>query len=147
MFSITIVWLNIKIVIKHINVYFVAKTLKCVSVHFVPNLFVSKQYNHTHVHFVANSSDSIKAMLLIIKSKHIWLNCKWFVQRFKKIVKVQYFSFQFSILIKSSQNKKDQKKFQVDSFLCLFLQLAAEKKTPKTVHLEFFLALLILKRL
>ena len=43
--------MTVKFFIKHINVYFVAKTLKCVSVHFVPNLFVSKHYNHTHVHF------------------------------------------------------------------------------------------------
>ena len=39
---------------------------------------------------------------------------------------------------KSSQNKKGQTIFQVHSFRCLFLQLAAEKKTPKTVHLEIF---------
>ena len=44
----------------------------------------------------------------------------------------------FILLIKSSQNKKGQKNFQVHSFRCLFLQLAAEKKTPKTVHLENF---------
>ena len=44
----------------------------------------------------------------------------------------------FIVLLKSSQNKKGQKNFQVHSFRCLFLQLAAEKKTPKTVHLEFF---------
>ena len=61
--------MTVKFFIKHINVYFVAKTLKCVSVHFVPNLFLSKHYNHTHVHFVANSSDSIKALLLILNSK------------------------------------------------------------------------------
>ena len=66
----------VKVVIKHINVYLIAKTLKYVSVHFVPNLFVSKHYNHTHVHFVANNSDSIKALLLILKSKYTWLNCK-----------------------------------------------------------------------
>ena len=66
----------VKVVIKHINVYFVGKTLKYVSVHFVPNLSVSKHYNHTHVHFVANRSDSIKALLLILKSKYTWLNCK-----------------------------------------------------------------------
>ena len=35
------------------------------------------------------------------------------------------------ILIKSSQNKMGQKDFQVHSFWYLFLQLAAEKKTPK----------------
>ena len=64
-----------KVVIKHVNVYFVAKTLIYVSVHFVPNLIVSKHYNHTHVHFVANSSDCIKALLLILKSKYTWLNC------------------------------------------------------------------------
>ena len=40
--------------------------------------------------------------------------------------------------LKLSQNKKGQKNFQVHSFQCLFLQLAAEKKTPKTVHLENF---------
>ena len=52
------------------------------------------------------------------------------------------------LLLKSSQNKKGQKFFfQVHSFWCLFLQLAVEKKTPKTVHLEIFSALLILKRL
>ena len=44
--------------------------------------------------------------------------------------------FVFWFLVKSSQNKMDQKNFQVHSFRCLFLQLAAEKKTPKTVHLE-----------
>ena len=33
------------------------------------------------------------------------------------------------ILIKLSQNKKGQNIFQVHSFRCLFLQLAAEKKT------------------
>ena len=32
-------------------------------------------------------------------------------------------------------------------FSVSFLQLAVEKKTPKMVHLEIFLALLILKRL
>ena len=39
------------------------------------------------------------------------------------------------MLLKSSQNKKGQI-FQVHSFRRLFLQLAAEKKTPKIVHLE-----------
>ena len=39
------------------------------------------------------------------------------------------------------------KNFPDAQFRCLFLQLAAEKKTPKTVQLEFFLVLLILKRL
>ena len=38
--------------------------------------------------------------------------------------------------LKSSQNKKGQKNLQVHSSRCLFLQLAAEKKTPKPVHLE-----------
>ena len=38
----------------------------------------------------------------------------------------------------SSQNEKGQNIFQVHSFRCLFLQLAAEKKTPKTVHRKFF---------
>ena len=49
--------------------------------------------------------------------------------------------------LKPFQNEKDQNIFQVYCFWCLFLQLAAEKKTPKTVHLEIFLALLILKRI
>ena len=49
-------------------------------------------------------------------------------------------------VLKPSQNKKGQKKFQVHRFWCPFLlQLAAEKKTPKTVHLENVLTLLILK--
>ena len=48
------------------------------------------------------------------------------------------FQFHFLRLLKSSQNKKGQKNFQVHSFRCPFLQLAAEKKTPKTVHLEIF---------
>ena len=42
------------------------------------------------------------------------------------------------------QNKKGRKNFQVHLFWCLFLQLAAEKKTPKTVHLENCSALFIL---
>ena len=49
--------------------------------------------------------------------------------------------------LKSSQNKKGQKKFPGAQFSVSFLHLAAERKTPKTVHLEFFLAPLILKRL
>ena len=40
--------------------------------------------------------------------------------------------------LKSSQNKKDQKHFQLHSFRCHFLQLAAEKITPETLHLEIF---------
>ena len=52
-----------------------------------------------------------------------------------------------TVYVRSPQNKKGQKNFQVRSFRCLFLQLAAEKKTPKTVHLKFVLALLTLKRL
>ena len=51
------------------------------------------------------------------------------------------------IMLKSFQNKKGLKIFQVHTFWCFFLQLAAEKKTPKSVHLKIFQALLTLKRL
>ena len=47
-------------------------------------------------------------------------------------------------VIKLFQNKKGQKIFQVHCFQCLFLSCQLLKKTQKTVHLEFFLALLIL---
>ena len=47
-------------------------------------------------------------------------------------------------VLKAFQDKKGQKILQVHHFRCYFLQLAAKKKTRKTVHLENFLALLIL---
>ena len=50
-------------------------------------------------------------------------------------------------VLKPSQNKKDQKNFPGAPFFESFLQLAAGKKIQKTVHLEIFLALLILLRL
>ena len=45
--------------------------------------------------------------------------------------------------LKLCRNKKGQKNFQMHCFRCLFLQLAAEKKSPKTVHLEKFSAYLV----
>ena len=39
-------------------------------------------------------------------------------------------------MVKLSQNKKGQKFLQVHSFWCLFLQLVALKKAPKTLLLE-----------
>ena len=40
-----------------------------------------------------------------------------------------------SLQLKPFQIKKCQKNFQVHCFLCLLLQLADEKKTPKTEQL------------
>ena len=48
------------------------------------------------------------------------------------------------VLLKPSQNKKGRKIFQLHQNWCLFLQLAAKKKTPFLAQLEFFLELLIL---
>ena len=46
--------------------------------------------------------------------------------------------FRFWKILKASQNKKVQKNFQVHRFWCLFLQLAADKKTPKRCTWKFF---------
>ena len=51
---------------------------------------------------------------------------------------LSYSSSRATKILKSSQNKKGQTIFQVHSSRCLFLQLAAEKKTPKPVYLDFF---------
>ena len=55
-------------------------------------------------------------------------------------VKVDYFDFSCKKIemLKSSQNKKGQKNFQVHRFRGLFFSCQLQKKTPKMVHLEFF---------
>ena len=49
---------------------------------------------------------------------------------------IQKIAVLFLVGTKAVTNKKGQKDFQVYRFRCLFLQLAAEKKTPNTV--QFF---------